>query len=389
MITLIPNFKNIRIYLYPKSLFSVWWRKLSTPVILTLKFFFILISSTTFTSCGKKSADELEKEISSGVVLIQNKSFYEAKLPNGNSIYFTNFDKEDGINGLTTNIDSIEMSVSYGSGFFISTDGKIATNHHVVGNKTDDKDITNSISEIINVLKSALSNEYDELYEKYKVVSNLTSVALFDENYSVSEYQELCDYRDEMSAELKSYRDVYSQLSEIKAENSEIIYHNDISIGYNNTFVTNDKDLHSCVIRKIDEERDLAIIQLKNKSTPPDKHIFSITAEDPLEVYGLYEKIQKGLSNDKNERIFMPAFNLGPSLAITSDGLRLQCGEGTISRKTSDDIMYTIPSLPGSSGSPIINQKGEVIAINTSGIRGSDSFNSGVRVKHLYKLMED
>lgn len=77
--------------------------------------FFILLA--LLSSCGNKNAEDIENELSSGVVLIQNKSYYEAKLSNGNSLYFTGFDKENGIIGLTADIDSVEMSVSYGTGF--------------------------------------------------------------------------------------------------------------------------------------------------------------------------------------------------------------------------------------------------------------------------------
>lgn len=341
------------------------------------------------SSCGNKSAEDIEKELSSGVVLIQNKSYYEAKLPNGNSLYFTSFDKEDGIVGLTTDVDSVDMAVSYGTGFFVSSDGKIATNHHVIANIIENQDITKSISEMIDALKSGLSDEYDEIYKKYEVAKNLTEISLYDSDFTASEYQEFRSYRDALSEELATYRELYSNLSNLRPENSDIIYHNELAIGYNNTYVTKDSDLSSCVVRKTDRDKDLAIIQLKEKKTPDGKYVFSITEEDPLVEYSIIEKIWKTFNQDKNSNIYMPAFNLGPSLAITEDGLRLQFNSGSISRRSSDEIMYTIPSLPGSSGSPIVNRKGEVVAVNTSGIKGSDSFNCGVRVKHLNKLVND
>lgn len=329
---------------------------------------FVLFAS--LSSCGNKNAEDIEKELSSGVVLIQNKSYYEAKLSNGNSLYFTGFDKEDGIIGLTADVDSVDMSISYGTGFFISSDGKIATNHHVVADKVENQEITKSISGIIDALKSALSDEYDEVYKKYEVASNLTEMALYDDDFSSNDYWEIRSYRDALGEELETYKQLYSNLSSLKPENSDIIYHSELAIGYNDTYVTKDSDLSSCVIRKTDKEKDLAIIQLKDKKTPTDKYIFSIADLDPLEEYSMLEKIGKTFNQDKNSQIYMPAFNLGPSLAITEDGLRLQFGSGTISRKSTDEIMYTIPSLPGSSGSPIVNKKGEVVAVNTAGIKG-------------------
>ena len=49
--------------------------------------------------------------------------------------------------------------------------------------------------------------------------------------------------------------------------------------------------------------------------------------------------------------------------------------------------LYSIPSLPGSSGSPVVNQKGELIAINFAGINSTQNFNYGIKVKYLRELI--
>lgn len=58
-----------------------------------------------------------------------------------------------------------------------------------------------------------------------------------------------------------------------------------------------------------------------------------------------------------------------------------------MSQETVDRLMYSIPALPGSSGSPVVNRKGELISINYASVGGTQSFNYGVRVKHLTKLI--
>ena len=44
------------------------------------------------SACGNKSEQEIEELTSTGVVLVQNKSYYEVVLSNGESVYFSSFD---------------------------------------------------------------------------------------------------------------------------------------------------------------------------------------------------------------------------------------------------------------------------------------------------------
>lgn len=83
----------------------------------------------------------------------------------------------------------------------------------------------------------------------------------------------------------------------------------------------------------------------------------------------------------------MMSFNLGPTLAVTKEGIKSQFNGGTISQRTDDRLMYSIPALPGSSGSPVVNLRGQLVAINYAGINTTQSFNYGIRVKHLRNLI--
>ncbi|MDY6403607.1 MAG: trypsin-like peptidase domain-containing protein, partial [Bacteroidales bacterium] len=83
----------------------------------------------------------------------------------------------------------------------------------------------------------------------------------------------------------------------------------------------------------------------------------------------------------------MTGYNLGPILAITEEGVKAQFNQGTISQKTDERIMYSIPALPGSSGSPVVNHNGQLVAINYAGLSGTQNFNYGIRVKYLKDLI--
>ena len=347
----------------------------------------LVITCITLMSCGNKSEDEIESEASRGVVLVQNKSFYEITLSNDAKMYFTSFDKEEGIKGLVLNKDSVEVATSYGTGFFISKEGEIATNAHVVSNLVADKDVNKSVSELIDALKEVTKELYNKYDEDYQEALKAYNYANYSDDVSFSTFYQIRDYKDALKEKRDEMASTYYNLDDIKPSESEIEYHNEVSIAYNNTFVTNDNDFVSCVITKTDAEHDLAILQLKNKLTPEERYVFTIEEEDPLETYTIMDKVTKTISEDKNNKLYMTGFNLGPALAITKEGVKSQFNNGTISQKTEDRLMYSIPTLPGSSGSPVINRQGQLVAINYAGLNGTQGFNYGIRVKHLKNLL--
>lgn len=50
------------------------------------KIVFVFILLGMLTSCSNKSDEQIKQEVSSGVVLVQNQSYYEVVLSNGESI---------------------------------------------------------------------------------------------------------------------------------------------------------------------------------------------------------------------------------------------------------------------------------------------------------------
>ena len=166
--------------------------------------FFIICIGLLFTSCGTKSEKEIEEETSSGVVLVQNNSFYEVVLSNGESIYFTGFDEDGDVNGLEFDRDSVKTQISYGTGFFVSDDGQIATNAHVVSNIVADKDVNKSVAHVIDALKQITRALYDETKEELEEIEDLYNYASFSPDVSYEEFYIVKAQKESVEEKLRS-----------------------------------------------------------------------------------------------------------------------------------------------------------------------------------------
>ncbi len=137
-------------------------------------------------------------------------------------------------------------------------------------------------------------------------------------------------------------------------------------------------DFKECVaIKKADDEKvDLAIIQLKDKTTPQRiANVFSINKQKDIEKLKL------------NDNVYMIGFNHGISLANTENGIKSQFTHGTITQDPdANRILYSIPTLPGSSGSPIIDKWGNLVAINFAKTSDFQGFSFGVPSIQLTSL---
>lgn len=349
------------------------------------KLILISLCLTMLVSC-KVGTSEIESKYSSGVVLIQNKGFYELETEHG-SIYFADYDpEEEEISGLQVEEDSIEYQISYGTGFFISNDGMIATNKHVVASQLSEKEAQDMLGKLIVAIREGLKEDFNQLVRFQEQVREGMRYAYNNDNYS--DYRELDELDDAIIERKNELKEQYHALGSIDRRSAELRYHNEVSVAYNDTYVTNIDDFYGCVVKKISEDDDLAIIQIKDKQTPAGRHIFTLFDANPLDHYSMGERIAKMFGNDKNERLYMIGYNLGPALSITEDGVKAQVNEGSVSQKSAKKIMYSIPTLPGSSGSPVLNKKGQLVAVNFSGLNATQNFNFGIPEESLADLAD-
>ena len=249
-------------------------------------FIFLLALCAAATSCTNKSEKEIEEETAPGVVLVQNNSYYEVVLSNGESLFFTGFDNDGDIQGIAFNEDSVKVATSYGTGFFVSETGEMATNAHVVSNMVADKEVNKSVSKVIDALKNLVALEYKSKEEELSEAQQACAIAYFSDDISADTYYRVQAYRDEVQKSLEECQNTYNELDRIRPADSEIKYHNEISIAYNNTFVTNEKDFVSCVVA---DERSGAsgkvCVSCLVALTIMPSHFVFLTPPSPLQVW--------------------------------------------------------------------------------------------------------
>lgn len=317
---------------------------------------------------------ELYSKYEGSVVLIRNSYYIKASVNNGLDYYFS---IENNIPILQkSKKDAIEnASISYGTGFFISENGEIATNRHVVYPTVDfailNDEINNSVKEVILYLKEVRNKRTKELHSIMDFMDEFKDYINFQKRLElIDELNIIANEVDELTHEIDNL--VFNpEKTRVEVERISL------GIAYNNSFITKDDDFEECVFKKKsnNEEVDLAIIQLKDKKTPE-----RITSFFDI----------NNLSKDNiilNDKVYIIGYNQGFSLANTKEGIKSQLNEGVITQEPDNSrLLYSIPTLPGSSGSPVFNEWGDLVGINYAKVSGSQGFSFGVPALALTEL---
>lgn len=364
--------------------------------------------------------EQLYEQTSSGVVLIQNTYYYKITLSN-NGFYSTNyvFSKlQDGelknishtISNNFNEVNDTIKSTTFGTGFIISPRGTIVTNSHVI-NPTTNKNL------IYQALIRYLKEQIDYCNQQLEETRN--RLEIFEREIRDNKKLDSQGYAMMMEGIQSSRKwiDTFTQyrnnrIRDLSLSNFDVELCSEIKIAYNGSHITSSNDLIDCFVVKDVPNYDLGIIQIADGSNfwnvcklgeapkwsyeqmevgwsnihnagtiswftiPQDKYIFNLYNNET--------------HNDEEIKLYMIGFNQGPTLALTNNGIKAQITQGYISQNTdSIKIMYSIPALQGSSGSPVVNQYGELVAINFAGINGTQGFNYGIRVERLREIVND
>ena len=355
-------------------------RKSAGLLSLALAVAFMAISA----GCSReKSAEQIYDEHASGVVMILNEHYYSVTLPTGETFYFSGI--EDGkLKNVAFSPSQVETAYSFGTGFFIDKYGGILTNRHVVNHYIKKSDVMNYVKQLLSALASYARERQDQAsYEAGKIYQALNQTYMYgnDDSYNAALKQRLYELKREYD-QAQAY--IY-QLRRMDASQIAVRCHSKLGIAYNDSYVSGPADFKPCtIVRESDDENvDLALIRLSDGATPENAAVFSTGVQPDGTIR---ENTADKLTLD--QQLYLIGYNQGIALASTTEGIKAQLTSGKISQKPDHyRLLYTIPILQGSSGSPVVNSYGDLVAVNFAAVSGTQSFNFGIPIHQIRSFL--
>ena len=321
------------------NLRPVLWGVLSILILLGCVFAFYSLDgcggNTQKTIKAKPMSDkEIYDKYKNSIVLLIGYYYYEVsagnldlkKLELPTEVVVSN-GKLKAVNGQRAN-----MNIYTGTGFYVSEDGKIATNLHIVRPWLFDKE-QSLISDQYKMFMSVAASENPALNAftaQIKVEGVLSYIGMIPNGAYFSEDN------------LKQCREL---------------------IAHDNT------------------ENDVAILQLETKKLPDDNCTIV--------------NIDQAVVNDSDicvgSHVYTMGFPFGLSLQDLKSpkGIQLLGHGGSVTQECADySFGFDASSYGGASGSPIFNDKGQLIGVLNAGVSKSQGFNYAIKASHVVDLLK-
>lgn len=354
-----------------------------------IKLFTFLSTFFLLIGCSKDySAQEIKERSASGVALLINQYYYQLNTGDGQTYYFTGIEN-DTLAHLTDDEKKIlpHRNGITGTAFFVNKEGRLLTNRHVAAPSIEKNEVKNCYRRSMLQLKEYCEMQMGELTTMFeqnkKEIANMEFQSFFQDNE-----EELLEKREEQET-ISTLYTTYKKLRDgINLDTSELTIStvSELAVGYDGTFPTKIEDYHSCVLEKAstNENDDLALVRLKEGKTPDGSYVFQIAGMN--EDNKIVE--EENIPLHTGDPLFMIGFNAGLNLAFTSNGLKAQINEGKVTQDPDiSQVLYNISTLPGSSGSPVMNSEGEVVAVNFAKIGKTDTFNFGIPLRRIHNFL--
>jgi V8-like Glu-specific endopeptidase len=313
------------------------------------------------------------------VVLLYHEYYYKVTV--NDRSWYLGYDKAS--NTYQWNSDITQLNVkpysAFGTGFFIDRQGRIATNKHVVDDWFNSYEPTyrKLFQSWMEENKNKAASNRDNANRQIILWTNIYNTT-YDYYMADSARREINAWKmnlETYSADETMWTTLLSFLPQAKFDVHSLL------LGYalDGSTISSTNDFQRChLIRSsANDNIDLAIIQANNTNTP-------VPANSIVNINDINERQEIKVG----EEVSMIGFNLGPQLAISKNGLQVQKTDGKISQQSDGDkVLYSISALHGSSGSPVFDKEGNLVAINYAGLDFTQNFNYGVLAKHLKLLL--
>lgn len=212
----------------------------------------------------------------------------------------------------------------WGTAFFISKDGKMLTNRHVVQGSGDVK------------------KEAEKIHKEFYALLSTTNLAKLANNLEVE---------------------------------SVIL---SVDIALNDTYINSEKDLKPCRVLKVSEkpELDVAVLQTNNKALPTGATFVDLSKSTEAEDL----KLGYGVCTIG----FPQSLNIGN----TAVGLEANNQSGEITQERGEYVYgHNMMIHQGASGSPVYDKKGRFAGIIVSGFLGLQGFNQAIHPEPVLEFV--
>lgn len=351
--------------------------------------------------------EELYKEEASGVVMVLNKFYYNVTLPSGDHLYFTSIGEDGTLTGLTDDINEIRKNCGYmtGTAFFINDRGMLLTNRHVASPIIDEAQVKQSLMNIIRYVKALYEARMSNLSDQYNALEGQKQECVSEDfwgNVEVDQ-QRLSQIESEQSELQQQYNAAMLARDGVgdQLDPSCITIHPicELGIAYNDSYVSTESDFlgkNPCNVVRLstDEETDLALLQLRSEKTPDACYVFSVDKRrGQSHWWNIFKKKSDTPSPDApkiDQQLYMIGFNAGIVLANTRKGIKVQMTGGRITQMPDGSrLLYSIPTMQGSSGSPVVDERGNLVGVNFAKLNGTDNFNFGIPLQKVRRFVKE
>lgn len=383
-----------------------------------MKLYFRLMTvAISLAACNNKKSKEPLADLSSSdlfekfrkqVVLVKNRNYFKVTFDNGTVMYYTRI-SDNGYSDLTLNEQEAKDNAEevYGTGFFVGDKGIIATNFHVISGITripESIDFQQNVTEALRVSREELVNDIswstamlkrshpeDSVYFQTipQALLNTSDEKALAAGSAEEEEEDIDTTVTAFHQRIDSLMKAGSAMETLAAQpfTTEIVTA-ELTIQLDAS--TKDSKEYPCHILSVSQNKkvDLAIIQTDSKEIPFGVgQITDLTKDNDEEHYG--STMQKLEVLKVTTPLYLIGYNYGTEIATTSDGIKVQLSQGEVTQESDQfRVLYSVPSLPGSSGSPVFDKKGRIVAINYSGYAVKENFNYGIISSHLKYMLD-